>query len=142
MDTKPPKIITLEIPGKPVAKARARVARWGTYTPEKTVNYETLIQELFAISKQPKLEGQLIMSVKAFFPIPKSASKAKKTLMQNGKVRPITKPDFDNLGKIVADALKGMAYHDDSQIVTGIVRKYYADQPRMEILIYEDGWGE
>lgn len=32
---------TFIIYGQPVAKGRPRLGKWGTYTPEKTVNYET-----------------------------------------------------------------------------------------------------
>lgn len=130
--------IQLTIPGEPVAKSRPRVTRWATYTPEKTVNYETLIKEMFAIGGHQKLNGQLTMSVLAYFAIPKSASKKNRALMIALKIRPTKKPDFDNIGKIVGDALKGLAFDDDSQIVTGTVRKFYSETPRMEILIRED----
>jgi len=43
-------MIELIIPGKPMGKQRPRVMRNGiTYTPKETVNYETLIKQLFAI---------------------------------------------------------------------------------------------
>ena len=130
--------ITLTIPGEPVAKGRPRVTTWGTYTPEKTVNYETLIKEMFAIGGHEKLNGQLIMGVNAYFAIPKSASKRNRALMIACKIRPTKKPDFDNIGKIVGDALKGLAFDDDSQVVTGIVRKFYSETPRMVIAIREE----
>jgi len=34
------------------------------------------------------------------------------------------KPDWDNLGKTVADALNGVAYHDDSQVTAAHVYKH------------------
>jgi hypothetical protein len=34
----------LTILGEPVGKGRARHSTWGTYTPETTVNYETLVK--------------------------------------------------------------------------------------------------
>ena len=37
--------------------------------------------------------------------------------------------------KAIADALNGIAYVDDSQIVTAEVRKYYDDTPRVEVVI-------
>lgn len=130
-------MIKLTIPGKPVAKGRPRVCKWGTYTPEKTVNYETLVKELFIISKQKKLEGALSLRVYAYFPITKSTSKKNRELMLRGKIRPTKKPDWDNLGKIVGDALNGLAYNDDSQIVDGSCIKRYSDNPRVEIELTE-----
>ena len=49
------------IPGQPVAKGRPRVGKWGAYTPEKTVNYENLVQFSFLDKyRNPKLlEGTI-----------------------------------------------------------------------------------
>jgi Holliday junction resolvase RusA-like endonuclease len=33
--------------------------------------------------------------------------------------------------------LNGLAYKDDSQIVTATVEKYYSDEPRLEVSIWE-----
>ena len=45
------------------------------------------------------------------------------------------KPDIDNVVKVYADALNGIAYHDDTQIVSLVCEKYYSDQPRVEVKI-------
>ncbi len=130
-------MIKLRILGEPVAKARARTTKYGSYTPIKTVNYETLIKEMFAISNQEKLNGELEMQVMAFFSIPKSTSKKNCIEMENCRIRPTKKPDIDNIIKIVADALNKIAYDDDSQIVKVTAEKYYSLVPRVEILIKE-----
>ena len=52
-----------------------------------------------------------------------------------GKERPTRKPDFDNIGKIICDALNGIAYRDDAQIVDALVRKFYSDTPRVIVEI-------
>lgn len=130
--------IKFTIPGTPVGKARPRVTRYGAYTPEKTVNYETLVKEMFAI-KYPKheiMEGPLRMEVLAYFPIPKSASKKKALQMAKGEIRPTKKPDTSNILKIIEDALNKIAYNDDSQIVESSIEKYYSgDSPRTEVVI-------
>lgn len=130
--------LTLTIPGEPVAKARPRVMRSGiTFTPAKTKNYETLVQELFAIkySSHTPLEGPLRCYIDAYMQIPKSASKKKLGAMQKGNIRPIKRPDVDNLCKSITDALNGIAYRDDSQIVTCVIQKMYSDTPRVELEI-------
>lgn len=129
--------IRFVIPGEPVAKARPRVMKSGiTYTPAKTKNYETLVQELFFTQHgQPLLDGELVINIKAFFTIPKSAPKKKREQMQGEEIRPTKKPDIDNLFKIITDALNDLAYKDDSQIVTGTVEKYYSENPRVEVEI-------
>ncbi len=55
--------------------------------------------------------------------------------MLNGIIRPTKRPDFDNIGKIICDSLNMIAYHDDSAIVDGRVRKFYSDVPRVEVII-------
>ena len=125
----------LTIQGEPVAKARPRVCKWGTYTPEKTVNYETLVKEMFMISKQTLIDGQLKFTVNAYFSIPKSTSQKKRALMISGKTRPVKRPDWDNVGKIISDALNKIAYNDDSSIVSAHIEKWYAEIPKVEIEI-------
>jgi Holliday junction resolvase RusA-like endonuclease len=130
--------IKLTIPGPPVAKQRPRLGKGFTYTPKETVNYETLIKQLYITQNYAtQLEGMLFIEVKAFFPIPKSVSKKDAALMRQMLIRPTKKPDWDNIGKICSDALNGLAYHDDSQIVSARVEKWYSEQPRVEIELWE-----
>ncbi len=132
------KVILFKIPGEPVAKGRPRVTRWGAHTPEKTVNYETLVKEMYAITYgQTMLEGELDIEIKLYFQIPKSTSKKKRELMEQGKIRPTKRPDLDNCMKTITDALNGIAYKDDSQIVDAAVRKYYSNTPRAEVCIQQ-----
>lgn len=128
-------MIHITIPGEPCAKQRPRVCKWGTYTPAKTVNYETLIKELFIVSKQDKLEGPLMMIVYAYFSIPKLDSKKIRQQKIALQVRPTKKPDADNLLKIVADALNGLAYNDDAQIVIAAVEKAYSEYPMVHVYV-------
>ena len=73
------------------------------------------------------------MELKIFMYIPKSTSQKKLTQMINREIRPTKKPDIDNIVKVVADALNGIAYADDKQIVSLVVEKYYSVRPRVEI---------
>lgn len=73
----------------------------------------------------------------AYLPIPKSKPKKWQRLALAGKIRPTKKPDFDNIGKIVADSLNGIAYRDDSAIVDGWVRKFYGEQPKLIVVLSE-----
>lgn len=129
-------MIKLIIPGPPCAKQRPKVYGRHAVTPEKTVNYETLVKQLYIVGNYGKqLEGPLEMKVVAYFPIPQSKSKKVKEAMLKGKIRPTCRPDVDNLFKIVADALNGLAYRDDSQIVRATVEKMYSTEPCVEVEI-------
>jgi Holliday junction resolvase RusA-like endonuclease len=129
--------------GEPQGKARARIVRLSngashSFTPEKTVLYENLIQ--FEYQRQCGAvrfgdDERLNMSVSAYFGTPASASKKKISQMLNGTIRPAKKPDWDNIEKVVADVLNGVAYRDDMQIVDCMVSKYYSANPRVEVTI-------
>ena len=126
--------------GEPVAKSRPRFTKFGrTYTPEKTVNYENLIRIEYKQQCRGVFfnENILRMSVKAYLGIPKSTSKKLRAEMEAMLHRPTKKPDVDNILKVVADALNEVAYHDDKQIVSASIEKYYSEQPRIEVLIEE-----
>jgi Holliday junction resolvase RusA-like endonuclease len=132
--------VLITIPGEPMGKQRPRIGKGFTYTPTKTVNYETLVkltiqQKLQKWDKFDPLKGEISAEITAFYSIPKSASKKKQKSMLDGEIRPTKKPDSDNVAKIILDALNGIAYKDDSQIVDLIVHKFFGNQPRVEILI-------
>lgn len=128
--------IVFTVLGEPVGKARQRVTRFGTYTPEATTMYENLIKTEYRRQcrdhrfddKQP-----LRMEIRAEYLIPATASKVKRAAMLRGEIRPMKKPDWDNVGKVVSDALNKLAYRDDTQIVDCTVRKYYSDRPRITV---------
>lgn len=73
--------------------------------------------------------------VMAFFCPPKSWSQKKRKAALQGVVHHIVKPDLDNVLKAVGDALNGVVYEDDSQIIDCHIRKAYAETPRVEVFI-------
>ena len=75
------------------------------------------------------------MFITAIFSVPRSDSKAVKDAKLAGTILPTIKPDCDNIAKIVCDALNGLAYADDKQIVECSVQKRYGDLPRVEVTI-------
>lgn len=130
------------IPGEPTGKARPRVVRNGgfsrTYTPEKTVSYENLVKVEFQRQGGRMLkDGPVKMWVTAWYGIPRSASKRKQAAMAAGYIRPTKKPDCDNVAKIIADALNGLAWKDDSQVVMLHVEKHFGEVPGVEVEIRE-----
>ena len=50
-----------------------------------------------------------------------------------GKIKPCKKPDSDNIAKAILDALNGVAYYDDSQIVELTIKKEYGEAARVEV---------
>ena len=121
----------------PTGKARPRVTSHGAYTPKKTKDYERFVAKEYLVQCAGSYFGYLPVSVTitAYYPIPKSTNKAKRQKMIDGTVRPTVKPDFDNVCKAVCDALNGIAYYDDSQIVKAEFRKYYGVEPFVKVKI-------
>ena len=135
-------MINFTVSGCPVGKQRPKFSTVNghamAYTPAKTANYETLVQ----LSYQQQCGGKtyekdvpLAIDIMAHFPIPKSVSKKKADMMRSGKIRPTKKPDTDNVLKAICDALNGIAYYDDAQIVEVTMWKFYSDEPKAEITI-------
>lgn len=129
------------VPGEPTGKGRPRVVHAGNrsmaFTPEKTVLYENLVKlEYQRQSCGEVFGGQCVrIEVKAYYAVSKSDSKRTRAAKLAGKIRPTKKPDIDNVFKIVADALNGIAYDDDSQIVAASIEKHFDVSPRVEISI-------
>jgi len=103
---------------KPRSKQRPRSTRSGhTYTPKETREYEKLISSLYtgvAFAEGP-LEVELIFDndkteivIKELKP-PKNPSKLR--------------GDIDNYAKAILDALNGVAYTDDKQIISLKLKK-------------------
>lgn len=130
--------------GGPVGKGRPRFRNAGnfvqTYTPKETVSYENLVKleyrrqcNDFKFGKETPVD----MRITAYYAIPKSASKKKRALMLERKIRPIKKPDSSNVVKSIEDALNGIAYHDDTQIVDSQIRRFYGEDPKVVVTIQE-----
>lgn len=80
------------------------------------------------------LEGALEVGVVALMPIPGSWPRGKRHDAARGLIRPTTKPDDDNILKIL-DALNGVVWRDDSQRTDTQIRKRYGHQPSLQIFV-------
>ena len=137
-----PSKVKFIVMGEPKGKARPRFSvyagRVHTRTPDDTVLYENLIRTEYrhqcGTVKFPQ-GCPIELRIYIYRPIPQSVSKKKRAQMVAGDIRPTKKPDFDNVTKAVCDALNGVAYDDDSQIVDAMARKLYSEQPRIEVII-------
>lgn len=150
--------ISFTVYGEPKGKGRPRVSLRkyrgadGTekafsqaYTPKDTVSYENLVKAEYTSQCGEAMfpdKQMLDMRIQAFYSIPQSASKKMRERMLSHEVRPVKKPDSDNIIKIIADSLNKIAYHDDSQIVDVMFRKFYSEKPRVVVTIKSVERGE
>ena len=106
------------------------------YTPQDTADYENLVKTIYLTKVKYRFpdETPLHINIAAYFEIPKSASKAKREkLLQQKSV--MTKPDGDNILKIICDGLNDVAFSDDKVLADKRVYKCYADEPRVEVTL-------
>ena len=108
------------------------------YTPRATQDYEKAVSDAWKKENgHLPFTGPVTVRIVLGMKIPKSASKAKIKKMLDRQIRPTVKPDVDNCAKSILDALNGIAYVDDNQIVSLSVRKYYTEIPKVLIKVSE-----
>lgn len=135
--------IEFNILGKVKAKQSCRMTRDGIkYTPSDVKSYANWVRLSFMQKYKGWLpsafhEKPLMVEIDAYFQIPKSFSKTKKQMATDGFIRPTVKPDCDNIAKNINDALNGIVYPDDKQIVTLTVRKWYNEIEKTTVRISE-----
>lgn len=121
-------MIAFKIPGQPQGKGRPRASvtpKGGIVmrTPDKTASYEQLIWFHYRQAGGGILNGNLSMRIVAVRKIPGSLSGKKQSDLRGRYCR--SKPDLDNIIKVLCDALNGVAYQDDSQVVKVVAEKLW-----------------
>jgi Holliday junction resolvase RusA-like endonuclease len=131
------------IEGKVKPKQSFRYTRFGhKYTPRDVKQYARDIQYSF-YAKYPKwlpsmfYEKPLRAEIEVYIKMPQSFSKIKKQRAIAGEIRLLIKPECDNIAKGLLDALNGVVYPDDKQIVELSVAKYYSDTDFVKVRIME-----
>lgn len=109
------------VPGAPVPKARPRVVQGRTFTARRTKAYEEAVGWAFRAAHpgvRPIQDAQVSLTL----------------TIHEGKVRPQHRADIDNIEKAVMDALNGIAFEDDVQVVEKHTRLHrWSDDPRVEV---------
>lgn len=127
------------VPIEPRGWARARKNGNRFFKDGKTASFEREIGRVATVVMRGKtmFAGPVILTVVSFLPIPASWSKKRRDAALNGEIAPTCKPDADNLMKGVADALNGIVYRDDAQVVSGHSTKHYAAVPCVQVVACE-----
>lgn len=133
-------VVEFTVAGPPRGKARPRFARatGHAYTDEATRNYEATLRLIAqqAMAGRPPLDGPVRLVVTATFEVPSSWSQRKRSAALGGALYPTVKPDFDNIAKLT-DALNGVVWSDDKQVVEGVVCKVYGVAPMTRFFVEE-----
>lgn len=130
--------IVIRLDGTVRGKGRPRFARVGqfvrTFTDAQTRTYEGRLSDAAAeaMDGHPLIEGPVLLKLVATFGVPASWSKRKQADALTGIIRPTGRPDWENIAKLT-DALNGIVWRDDAQVVTATVRKVYGERPGLAI---------
>jgi Holliday junction resolvase RusA-like endonuclease len=110
-----------------------------TYPDPQTEAYERTLAEaasLYMRGKRPT-EGPLALLVHAYREVPASWPARDREKALAGAIRPTPRPDGDNYLKAAQDALNGIVWRDDAQIVDARVIKQYSRFPALRIEVRE-----
>lgn len=136
------KEIRFSVPGDPIGQGRPRFTRKNRipYDPPKSKQYKAKVQREFQkVYRGKPFKGDIGVAITAWFGVPKSYTVKRKLACLQGVERPHKKPDADNIEKGLLDALNGLAYLDDKQIIELQISKRYAQtgQGRVDVKIEE-----
>lgn len=131
--------------GNPVSMGRPRKGRFGMYTAPKSAKY---MKDKVTVIKG-ELDGQEpftgpVKVVLTF--VHERPQRLLKKKSPEGRILKTTKPDLDNLTKMVLDILtNSRIWNDDNQVVKLVCADYYCsreEEPHTQIAIYMDGGEE
>lgn len=138
------KVVVIEVPGRPVAKARPRVGWRGAVSTEATRSYETKVAWMARGARLP--EGALSVSIEARWRRPQSRPRTvdRESWATGQQVPRATIPDADNIAKSVLDGLQLGPLDDDSRVSSLLVRTVYAaeGEPEGVTIVIEPDRGE
>ena len=124
--------------GKVIGKPRPKFSMVGghprAYTPKNGSDYEKQIKIEYLGQGGQMHEGPVAVWIDVYRSLPKSAPKS---LREENDTH---KPDVDNIAKIVLDALNGIAFKDDKDVVLLHVRKHprrRTGQEQLRIMVEE-----
>lgn len=74
-----------------------------------------------------------MIDINAYLKTPAQYSKEDTIIAEIGLIRPIVKPDWDNLCKKYSDMFNMNVWLDDTLVIDGSIHRYYSVLPRIEI---------
>jgi Holliday junction resolvase RusA-like endonuclease len=122
---------TYTIPGNPIPLARPRFGQNRVWDSQKSVKFNAGLFVVNTHNNAPLFSGPLALDVIFYLPKPKTAAKSKIGAYH------ISRPDLDNLIKMVCDICNGITYNDDATIALIHAIKKYDSTPRTVFTLSE-----
>lgn len=135
--------LTFLVPGVPTAWARARTHGAVHFTParQRSAKHDIQSYMIQARAGRPMYDGPIQVEIDAYWPRPKSLPKRHGT----GTYPRTSRPDVDNVAKIVLDAGNGVLWGDDAMVTDVRVRKWVhaaGEAPRLLVVVRAVGHGK
>lgn len=134
-------VALFEVEGQPRGKGRPRFrsinGRAIAYTDSETKAYEDRVREAYLNAGGQTYFCPMSIKITAHYEIPASYTKKQKEAAAALDIVPHSKPDVDNIAKIILDGLNKVAYKDDSQVFSIQCDKFFTTgKPRVEVRIW------
>ena len=136
-------MIHFKIEGRAQPQGRPRAVRMGAgvrmYDPPKSKAYKQMVaakvRSYMKINGIEMLEDPLIVHLNFYFKPPKSYTKKKLKLIEEGKLHYTKSVDADNLAKGVLDSCNKLLFKDDSQVVELNITKQYGKEDYVDVKV-------
>lgn len=125
---------------EPVSQSRPRASSRGgrvrLYDHPKVKQFKAVLHNLVTERyKNPPLTGALSVSMLFYRPVQKSLSNIERQRRLSNEHKAVVKPDTDNYIKSTLDAMNGVLWEDDSQIVKLTAEKRYGERGKIIITV-------
>jgi Holliday junction resolvase RusA-like endonuclease len=130
--------ITFHVPGDPVPQPRARITTRGGHGHAYTPKSHPVHAYRQAVALAARAAGASVHEEPASIVIDFVFARPKSHMRKNGLAADaprLPRPDIDNLEKAVLDALKGVAWKDDTQVARVVKEKSYGTEARTTVRI-------
>lgn len=133
----------IAITPEPQRRPRAAIDRVNdramVHDDPKNKSYRQILQIYLTQAMGGRSRSILPLEVTIHFhvPIPRSWAKKEKAKAARGLLLPSSRPDLDNYVKAVFDAMNGIVFKDDAQVVSLRTLKLYSERPLIEIEVKE-----
>lgn len=119
----------------PKATPRPRSGKNGIFYVKGAKDNKRFFEQYLINQDIPLITTPTKFHCESYLPIPKSMNPVEKLCAEMGFIYPVSKPDWDNLGKAYCDMIQGLLLYDDSLVIEGTSKKFYSVKPRIEITL-------
>lgn len=133
-----PQTVEFTVPGHIAPWARAGGGKTTfKFTPRPQRDYGAVLRQFAALAMRgkPLMDGPVELRLLAVYPWPKSMTARKRAAP--GAEWKTSKPDGDNITKILKDALNKIVWTDDARVASWHGWKKYGDTPRLVVIVTE-----